>query len=103
MKIVNNAEKVAPGSTERAAPTKSNSDVKASKARAAQPSAQVELSSSAASLQSQVPATGEGDFDAKKVDRVAQAIAKGQFTVNAEVIADKLISNAKDVLGKNSR
>lgn len=103
MKINSNPEKIAPPGTERAASTKSNSDVKAGKAPVAEPSAQVELSSSAASLQGRVPAAGEGDFDAQKVDRVAQAIAKGQFTVNAAVIADKLISNAKDVLGKNSR
>ena len=102
MKISSNLEKVAPSSTERAASTKSNSDVKASKGAAAQPSAQVELSSSAASLQGRVPATGDGDFDAQKVDRISQAIAKGQFTVNADVIAGKLISNAKDVLGKAS-
>lgn len=104
MKIGSNPENVVPGSTERAASTKSSSDVKASKAPpAAQSSAQVELSSSAASLQGRVPAAGDGDFDAQKVDRISQAIAKGQFTVNAEVIADKLISNAKDVLGKTSR
>lgn len=103
MKINGIPEKVAPSSAERAASSKSNSDVKGSGAPAAQPSTQVELSSSAARLQGRVPATGDGDFDAQKVDRISQAIAKGQFTVNAEVIADKLISNAKDVLGKASR
>lgn len=94
MKIGNNPEKVGPISAERVASTKSNGDVTGGKTQAAQPSTQVDLSTSAA---------GDGDFDAQKVERISQAIAKGQFTVNAEAIADKLISNAKDVLGKASR
>lgn len=103
MKIVNNAEKVGPSSAERVASAKPNANVADAKAPAAEASAQVALSDSAAGLQGGVPAAGDGDFDAQKVASISQAIAKGQFTVNADVIADKLISNAKDVLGKNSR
>ena len=39
------------------------------------------------------------DFDAEKVSRIAQAIRDGKFKVNAEAIADKLIGNAKELLG----
>lgn len=40
-------------------------------------------------------------FDISKVDRIAQAIRDGKFEVNAEVIADKLIANAQELLGKD--
>jgi negative regulator of flagellin synthesis FlgM len=42
----------------------------------------------------------EGTFDAEKVARVRQSISDGSYKVNPEAIADKLISNAQDVLGK---
>jgi negative regulator of flagellin synthesis FlgM len=59
-----------------------------------EPSAQVALSSAASSLM-----TG-GEFDAEKVARIGQAIRDGSFKVNPEVIADKLIANAQELLGK---
>lgn len=65
----------------------------------AEASAQVELSS-AALLQ---PGTTDGTFDAEKVERIAQAIRDGKFEVNAEAIADKLIANAQELLGKTAR
>ena len=61
-------------------------------------SAQVRLSVAASSLLDGVAA--DGDFDADKVARIAQAIESGSFRVNAEVIADKLIANAQELLGK---
>jgi len=67
-------------------------------AATAEPSAQVALSNTAASLMEGVG----GEFDAEKVARISQAIADGKFTVNAEVIADKLIANAQELLGKAS-
>jgi negative regulator of flagellin synthesis FlgM len=66
---------------------------------AGEPSARVELSS-AARLASQGT---EGSFDAEKVARITQAIRDGKFEVNAEAIADKLIANAQEILGKTSR
>lgn len=103
MKIGNNPEKVGPTSAERVASTKLNGPAKGGKGQAAETSTQVELSTTVSGLQGRVTAEGEGDFDAQKVDRIAQSIASGQFKINAEVIADKLISNAQDVLGKGSR
>jgi negative regulator of flagellin synthesis FlgM len=55
---------------------------------AAEPSAKVALSNEALA----------GDFDAEKVERIAQAIRDGKFQVNPEAIADKLISNAAELL-----
>lgn len=64
---------------------------------AAEPSAKVDLSASAAAIGGGV----EGSFDQAKVDRIAQAIRDGKFEVNAEAIADKLIANAQELLGKS--
>ena len=62
-----------------------------------EPSAQVALSPAATVL------TGAGvdpTFDAAKVERIAQAIRDGKFTINAEAIADKLIVNAEELIGR---
>jgi negative regulator of flagellin synthesis FlgM len=65
----------------------------------AEPSAKVELSA-AAMLSTE---GADGSFDAEKVKRIAQAIRDGQFDINPEAIADKLIANAQELLGKTSR
>jgi negative regulator of flagellin synthesis FlgM len=68
-------------------------------AAASGPSARVALSPAASAL-----STGVIDptFDAAKVERLAQAIRDGKFEVNADVIADKLITNAQELLARNS-
>jgi negative regulator of flagellin synthesis FlgM len=63
----------------------------------AEPSAQVALSTAATALSS---SSTEASFDAKKVERIAQAIRDGKFKVNPEAIADKLIVNAQELLGR---
>lgn len=60
-------------------------------------SAKVELSATAAALTGDV---AEGSFDQAKVERIAQAIRDGSYQINADAIADKLISNAQELLGK---
>jgi negative regulator of flagellin synthesis FlgM len=62
----------------------------------AEPSAKVDLSTAATLGRDGV----DGSFDQAKVDRIAQAIRDGKFAVNAEAIADKLIANAHELLGK---
>ena len=64
-----------------------------------EPSAQVALSSAAAGLS---PKGADGPFDSEKVQRIAQAIRDGKFEVHPEAIADKLIANAQELLGKTS-
>jgi negative regulator of flagellin synthesis FlgM len=66
-------------------------------AKTSDPSAKVELSNTAASLLS---GSANSEFDADKVARIAQAISDGKFEINAEKIADRLIANAHEVLGK---
>ncbi|RQO80490.1 flagellar biosynthesis anti-sigma factor FlgM [Acidovorax sp. FJL06] len=42
-----------------------------------------------------------GDFDAGKVKAVRAAIEKGAFSVDAEAIADKMLSNAQEILSRS--
>lgn len=64
----------------------------------AEASAKVDLSAAAAALAGE-PGV-EASFDAAKVERIAQAIRDGKFEINADAIADKLIANAQELLGK---
>jgi negative regulator of flagellin synthesis FlgM len=60
-------------------------------------SAQVELSPAATLL---TGLSADPTFDSAKVERLAQAIRDGNFKVNPEAIADKLILNAEELLGR---
>lgn len=84
---------------ERTGATETNRP-QAGKTAQAEAGTQVELSSAASSLMSGVKGD-EGSFDAEKVARIADAISKGQFTINAEAIADKLIANASEVMNRS--
>lgn len=64
-------------------------------------SAKVQLSAAASQLAS--ASSTEGVFDAEKVKRISDAIRDGKFEINADAIADKLISNAQELLGKVGR
>jgi negative regulator of flagellin synthesis FlgM len=47
--------------------------------------------------------TGKGpDIDTAKVESVRTAIANGSYKVNADAIADKLLSNAKEMFTRKS-
>ena len=61
------------------------------------PSATVALSSTASTLLS---SGASADFDAGKVAQISGAIAGGSFKVDHAAIADKLIANARELLGK---
>ena len=54
--------------------------------------------SNAAQIAAASSSADDGSFDAAKVDRIAKAISEGKFTVNANAIADKLVSNAQELL-----
>jgi negative regulator of flagellin synthesis FlgM len=80
-----------------ATPASERKPVPAPASTTAEPSAKVELSSTAAQLGG---AHTEASFDSAKVDRISQAIRDGKFQVNPEAIADKLIVNAQELLGR---
>ena len=61
-------------------------------------STQVELSPEATMLSH---AAQDPSFDQAKVDRIAQAIRDGSFSINPGAIADKLLANAQEVLGRS--
>ncbi len=61
-------------------------------------STQVELSPEATMLSH---ASEDPTFDHAKVERIAQAIRDGSFSINPGAIADKLLSNAQEVLGRS--
>jgi negative regulator of flagellin synthesis FlgM len=41
--------------------------------------------------------------DAKKVAEIKQAISEGRFQINSGAIADRLISNVKDIISASQR
>jgi negative regulator of flagellin synthesis FlgM len=43
---------------------------------------------------------GASGFDAAKVGAIKQAISEGRFTINPELIADKLIASAKELVSQ---
>ncbi len=100
MKIGNHADQPAapvktgtdvPPPANGAAPTASAIPAKADA------SAKIELSNTAATL---LTGGTSAEFDAEKVARISKAIDDGTFKINPEAIADKLISNAAELLGK---
>jgi negative regulator of flagellin synthesis FlgM len=60
-------------------------------------SAKIQLSNTASTL---LTGSATPEFDAEKVARISKAIDDGSFKINPEAIADKLISNAAELLGK---
>lgn len=106
MKIGNNPDlaSAALGTEKPAAAQTDRNPAAAAATAAAKPAPQasttIELSSAATKLMS--GAADESSFDAAKVGRISQAIAAGKFSINAEAIADKLISNTKEMLDRKS-
>ncbi|ACB35001.1 anti-sigma-28 factor, FlgM [Leptothrix cholodnii SP-6] len=82
-------------SSARAA-TEGARDSQGPRAAATDGSSTVQLSSTARALLE----GADGTFDAEKVERVRQSISDGTYKINPDAIADKLIANAHEVLGK---
>ncbi len=98
MKIGKPAEKPAPVVTGNGAPA-ANGTPQAGSAIPAQAdaSAKIQLSSTASTL---LTSNATPEFDADKVARISKSVDDGTFKISPEAIADKLISNATELLGK---
>lgn len=59
----------------------------------------VSLSATSQTISASVARAGGDVFNAQKVQAIKSAIENGTFTINSEAIADKLLSNARDMLG----
>ncbi|OPF62504.1 flagellar biosynthesis anti-sigma factor FlgM [Hydrogenophaga sp. H7] len=71
-------------------------------AATAQPQAGVTVTLSSSASQALSSGGGNDVFNAEKVEAMKQAIADGSFKVNAEAIADKMLSNAAEMLSANT-
>lgn len=82
---------------EKAAAAVANSATGTAQSKAASSSVSVSVSGLAKAL-TKADVSATADIDTGKVAAVKQAIEDGTFTVNAEAIADKLLSNAQEML-----
>lgn len=103
MKVGHPAEKPTPAvaSTSTPAATPHGSQAAAATTAipaTADPSAKIQLSNTASSLLS---TESTPEFDSEKVARISKSIDDGSFKINPEAIADKLISNAQELLKKS--
>ena len=58
----------------------------------------VNISEASRSLQASGTSNAEAPFDVKRVDAIKAAISSGQFKVNPEAIASKVIDSASQLL-----
>jgi len=98
MKIgpLENKSALAPASAER----KPAGGAAAAASSSPEPSAKVELSAAASVIASGL---ADGSFDTQKVERVTRAIREGTFQIDAQAIADRLIANASELLGRGNQ
>ena len=80
-------------------------DSRTSTVRGTEPVAEterVQLSDLGAKLSQLENQFSGSDFDVKKVEEIRNAIAEGRFKVNADAVADKLLSSVSELLGKKT-
>ncbi len=94
MKIGNPLDKSVGGVSPRSEGASSSGKTSSTSASSSD-SSKVTLSNAAVGLMG-----ADGDIDVQKVSSVKQAIDNGTYKINPEVIADKLIANARDVLAR---
>ena len=65
-----------------------------------EPSAKVELSAAASVI---AQGLADGSFDAQKVERLTRAIRDGHYQIDPQVIAERLLANARDMLDRGTK
>lgn len=108
MKIGQTSDNTIPAGTKAtSAPAKGGQNAgAASSAAVAKGAPDAGVAVTVSSLARSLEASNRGeaaDVDMKKVNAVRSAIAQGTYTVNAEAIADKLLSNAQEMLDRTRR
>lgn len=108
MKIGQTSDNTIPvGTKATSAPAKGGQNAAAaSSAGAAKGAPDAGVAVTVSSLARSMGASNRGeaaDVDMKKVIAVRTAIEQGTYTVNAEAIADKLLSNAQEMLDRTRR
>lgn len=86
------------GGPQKAAQTPPAGTEAAGAAAPAKPAAGVTVTLSSTSQAMSASGNSSDVFNASKVESMKQAIANGTFQVNAEAIADKMLSNAAEML-----
>lgn len=54
-------------------------------------------------LSTQLNASSDASFDAKRVLKIKQEIAEGRFTINADAIAERLFTSARELVNSQRR
>jgi negative regulator of flagellin synthesis FlgM len=99
MKITNTSEPLRP---DRTASSAGDPRATAPKAEPVAQTERVQVSDLAARLSQLETQFGSAEFDAKKVEEVRAAIAEGRFKVNADALADRLLSSVAELLARKS-
>lgn len=63
---------------------------------------QVSLSDLSRKLSAMQTKVGDGGIDTKRVAEIKAAIRNGEFRVNADVVADRLVQSVQDLLAKKN-
>jgi negative regulator of flagellin synthesis FlgM len=92
------------GAAQKAAQNSSTGKAASTNASQGARSAGVAVTVSTLARALEAPVSNEqADVDSQKVASVKASIQDGSFTVNAEAIADKLLSNAQEMLNRTVR
>lgn len=104
MKIGNPSELYRTGASAAGASTidaeKARTPVVSGESASVESSASVKLSGSLEALKAHMGP--DGAFDSKRVEQIKAAIADGSFKVNANVVADKVISSNLEALARST-
>lgn len=91
------------GAAQKAAQSSSASTAATNSAAEGTRSAGVAVTVSTLARSLEKPERSDADVDTQKVASVKAAIEDGTYVVNAEAIADQLLSNAQEMLNRTTR